>query len=171
MRLKILVYGICLFIIMIIQSTVLNSLAIFGVKPNLVLVFVISVALIRGGTEGAYMGFFAGLTQDLVTGRVIGFYALIGLYIGLMVGVFNKRLYRENFLVIIFFTFAATIVYELCVFFFGIYLNSGNGFLYAFGMTILPETLYNVIISVFMYVFVMKLSDMFNEQDKKIRKY
>jgi rod shape-determining protein MreD len=156
---------------MIIQSTVLNSLALFDVKPNMMLVFVISVALIRGEYEGAYIGFFAGLTQDLATGKIIGFYALIGLYIGLLVGIFNKRLYRENFLVIIFFTFSTTIVYELCVFFFGIYLNSGNGFLYALGNVILPETLYNIMISIFMYVFVMKLSDMFNDQDKKIRKY
>ncbi|MEN8906478.1 MAG: rod shape-determining protein MreD [Clostridiales bacterium] len=171
MKIKIFIYCVCLFIIMIIQSTILDSLALYNVKPNLVLVFIISVSLVRGGVEGAYVGFFAGLIQDFITGKVIGFYALIGMYVGLLVGIFNKRLYRENFLVIIFFTFTATIVYELCVFFFGIYLQGGDGFLYGFVKIILPETLYNIIVSVFMYVFIMKLSEIFNEQDKKIRKY
>jgi len=46
--------------------------------------------------RGAVTGFLCGLTQDMLSGRVIGFYALLGLYLGLGIALINKRLYKEN---------------------------------------------------------------------------
>jgi len=36
------------------------------------------VALLGSNIEGAVTGFCGGLTQDMLSGRVIGFYALLG---------------------------------------------------------------------------------------------
>lgn len=171
MKTRVIFYAMCIFLLTIIQSTVLTSISMYGVKMNLLMVFIVAIALIRGSKEGAWVGFFAGLAQDMTSGKLLFFYALIGLYVGLIIGLTSRKIYRENFLVVVFFTFVTTIIYELVVFIFGIYIFTGNGILYSLGSVIVPETMYNVIVSVFMYIFVIKIEDRLDQQDKGIRKY
>ncbi|MCR4435259.1 MAG: rod shape-determining protein MreD [Clostridiales bacterium] len=179
MRFKVFIIGIFIFLIGVIQSTILNYFEVYNVKPNLLVVFIILSALLRGNTEGAVIGFFAGLSQDIIAGKVVGFYALLGLYLGLVVGSLNKRLYRENFLVAIFFTFFSTIAYELAVYLMykgGEYIvapTAGIQFnvLFVLKHIVLPEAVYNSGISVFMYMLVMKLFQKLEYLDKAARKY
>jgi len=58
-RVKIISYAALIFIIALIQSTVLESISIFNIKPNLLLIFIISVALLGSNIEGAVTGFCA----------------------------------------------------------------------------------------------------------------
>lgn len=170
MKIKIPAYTVCIIGIILLQSTVLDYIRIYNVKPNLIIVFTVSVAFLNGSIEGAIVGFFAGLAQDIVTGKLIGFYALLGLYLGLAVGSINKRLYRDNMLVVIFFTFISTIVYESAVYFLWSFRSIISGqinLLYPLKEVILPEVVYNSAISVFVYILVMKLSRAFEETDRK----
>lgn len=171
MKIKIFGYAVCIFIIILLQSTVLDYIKVFGVKPNLLIIFIISVALLSNNVEGAITGFFAGLSQDIVSGKVLGFYSLLGLYLGLIVGSVNKRLYRENVLIIVFFTFISTVVYELAVCCINIFTNGQIAFVYSLRNIILPEAIYNSLVSIFIYIFVIKMQDKFENIDKYSRKY
>ena len=171
MKIKILGYAVCIFIIVLIQSTVLDYIKVFNVKPNLLIIFIISVALLSNNIEGAIIGFCTGLSQDIVSGKVLGFYSLLGLYLGLIIGSVNKRLYRENVLIIVFFTFIATVVYETVVCVTNIFTNGQIYFLYSLRNLILPEAIYNSIVSIFIYIFIIKLQDRFENIDKYTRKY
>jgi len=169
MKIKIPVYTVCIIAIILLQSTVLDYIKIYNVKPNLIIVFTVSVALLNGNIEGAIVGFFAGLSQDIATGKLIGFYALLGLYLGLAVGSINKRLYRDNIFVVIFFTFISTIVYESTVYFLWSLRSIISGqvnLLYPLKAVILPEVVYNSAISVFVYIFVIKLTRTFEVTDR-----
>jgi rod shape-determining protein MreD len=170
MKIKILIYTFLIFLIVILQSTVLDYIKIYYIKPNLLIVFIISVALLRGNVEGSIIGFFIGLSQDLISGKLLGFYTILGLYLGLIIGSVNKRLYRENFMVIIFFTFISSIAYEMVVYFLSTFLKGGLDFYYPFKNIVLPEALYNSVISIFIYVLIIKLNDRFNS-NKVSRKY
>jgi rod shape-determining protein MreD len=177
-RFKILIYAVCVYFIMLLQTTVLNYFEIYNVKPNLTIIFIVAIALLRGNIEGAAVGFFTGLLQDMVGGKVIGLYALLGLYLGLAIGSVNKRLYRENYLVIIFFTFVSSIAYEFAVFFLctvlplALYGNGGQiDLLMPVKNIILPEAFYNSLISIFIYAFVIKLNYKFEDISKSARKY
>lgn len=178
MRVRVLIYAFCVFFIILLQSTILNYLKIYNVKPNLLLIFIVSVALLRGNIEGAAVGFLTGLFQDMLSGKVLGFYALLGLYLGLIIGSINKRLYRENFLVITFFTFISTIVYEFAAFFLctilPLILSAKNGqiyLLYPVRDIILPEAVYNSAVSVLVYMLVIKLNHKFEDISKASRRY
>ncbi len=84
--------------------------------------------LVRGSSEGAITGFFIGLSQDVISGKLVGFYSILGFYLGLIIGSTNKRLYRENFFIIIFFAFISSIAYESVVYLmylWGVYFLSG----------------------------------------------
>lgn len=170
MRLKLLAYGLLGLIVVIVQSTVLDSIEINGIKPNILLTCIISVALLTNSTEGATVGFLYGLVQDLYTGKLVGYYALLGLYLGLTVSFFNKRLYRENMLIVIFITFISSIVYGI-IFFFTSNIAGLNYFRYALGNIILPEAIYNSFSAIFVYIIVMNLVHRFESVKRLKRKY
>ncbi|HHV28281.1 rod shape-determining protein MreD [Acetivibrio mesophilus] len=171
MRVKIVSYAVLIFIIALIQSTVLGSISVFNVKPNLLLILIVSVALLGSNVEGAVIGFFCGLTQDMLSGRVIGFYALLGLYLGLGVAFINKRLYRENVLVAIFTTFISTIVYEFAVYFFSMFFKGSLDLVFPFKYVILPEAVYNSIVSIVIFLIVLKINHWSEELDRLSRRY
>jgi len=171
MKLKIIAYTILIFLTVLIQSTVGDSIKIYGVRPNITIALIVIVALIRNGTEGAIVGFCCGLMQDAVSGMVIGFYALMGLYLGLVIGLINKRLYRENVLIAVFLTFASTIVYEYLVYFFTTFLRAPLDFVYPMKNIILIEAAYNSAISIFIFIIVIKMHVRFKEYDKNSRRY
>ncbi len=171
MKLKIIAYTILVFLTVLIQSTLGDSIKIYGVKPNITIVLIVIVALLRNNTEGAIVGFFCGLMQDALSGTVIGFYALMGLYLGLIIGSINKRLYRENVLIAVFLTFVSTFVYEYLVYFFSTFLRGPLEFVYPIKNIILTEAIYNSVISIFIFIIVIKLHIRFEGYDKNSRRY
>lgn len=171
MKIKIFIYTIFIFIITILQCTVLDYIKTYNIKPNLLIIFIVAVALLRGNAEGAVIGFVLGLLQDTISGKTLGFYSLLGMYLGLIIGSVNRRLYRENFLVIIFFTFVSTIGYESAVYFLSNIMKGNMDYVFAFKNVILSEAIYNSIVSVFIYILVVKMSHKFEELGKITRKY
>lgn len=171
MKLKISIVLASIVAIALIQSTVLDYAVVYGVKPNLMLVFLVCFALLRGNVEGAVVGFFTGLVQDIVSGKVMGFYSLLGLYLGVTVGSLNRRLYRENVFVALFFTFTSTVVYEFLVYFFAVFLPGDRNILFALKSKILPEAVYNSIISILVFIIVLLIHRKMEEAEKASRRY
>ena len=66
-----------LFMVVVIQLSVLANVDIFGGHPNLILVAVVSVSLLRGAVFGAVAGFCAGLLADTGVLGTLGFTALL----------------------------------------------------------------------------------------------
>ncbi len=171
MRLKIIAYTILIFLTVLIQSTLGSYINVYGVKPNITIVVIVVVALLRNNIEGAVVGFFCGLLQDSASGMVIGFYALLGLYLGLTVSSLNKKLYRENVLIAVFLTFVFSVIYEYLVYFLNTFLRSPLGFIYPMQKVIIPEAIYNCVISIFVFIIVVKMHRRFEEFDKNSRRY
>lgn len=171
MRVKIIGYTLMIFIFTLLQSTVLDSLKIFNVKPNLLMVLIVVVAFQGNNIEGAVVGFFSGLTHDIVSGRIIGFYALLGLYLGLCIGSLNKRLYKENIFAVVFFIFVSTIIYEYSIYFFYTVFRNNLELLYPLKHIILPLSLYNGIVSIVIYLIVYKINELVDTSKKLSRNY
>lgn len=177
MKAKHIVFAVIIFLVVVLQNTLFEHIEIFNTRPNLMLVVIISCALLYGNVQGAIVGFILGLCYDITSGRMLGLHALLGLYLGLGVGIVNKRLYRENFIVIIFFTFISTIAYGLAEYILSIWCERifaareiRMDLLFAAKNKILPLAIYNSIISIPVYAVTMLLKDKF-ESNKGIRKY
>ena len=82
MRRKISVFLI-IVVCYLLQSTVFEALSFASITPNLLIVAVSAFGFMRGKKEGLIIGFFCGLLLDIFTGSVLGFYALIYMYIGI----------------------------------------------------------------------------------------
>ncbi|MDQ2086275.1 rod shape-determining protein MreD [Herbivorax sp. ANBcel31] len=171
MRVKIIGYTLLVFIFALLQSTVLDYFKISNVKPNLLMVLIVVVAFQGNNIEGAILGFFSGLMHDVISGRVIGLYALLGLYLGLCIGSLNKRLYKENIFAVIFFILVSTVVYEYSVYFFHTVFRNKLELFYPLRHIILPEALYNSVVSIFIYIIVYKINEWSETSKRLSRKY
>ena len=57
--------GLLMFAAAVLQSSVFSSASVLGGTPDILLVTLVAVALMRGATTGAVAGFFAGLVIDV----------------------------------------------------------------------------------------------------------
>ena len=70
----------------LLQTTVLEFVAVFGVKPDLQLILVAFLALRRGSMSGQIAGFVGGLLEDVVTLSPLGFHAIVKALVGFCAG-------------------------------------------------------------------------------------
>ena len=77
--------------VVLLQWLVFGNLALWGVVPDVVLLFVALTALKRGRMAGAVAGFSAGLLMDILTNPVMfGLNALVKTLMGFVVGLFRS---------------------------------------------------------------------------------
>lgn len=164
--------GLMILLALVIQSTWLQYIEFNGIKPNLILIIVISVALLRGAREGAVTGFFAGVLRDLMFGKVFGVGALEGLLLGFTVGVLNKRLYKENIVVVVLLTFIFSFCSGLIIGLLNIVMGAQENILTLIKTIVIVEAAYNSIASIFIYYIVYRVNGKITEiQTAARRKY
>lgn len=85
-------------IVLILQTTILPLMRIWGIMPDLLLVLVIFTALFYGSLTGGVVGFAAGLLQDLIGGPYLGLGALSYFLTGYLIGYLESRVNKDNIL-------------------------------------------------------------------------
>ncbi len=124
---------------MILQtSEVLNILRIGGAKPDIVLIIVVWLGLVKGPDTGCSSGFFFGLFEDVYSYMNLGSNALTKTIIGFFCGFSGKNLYTQSLFSHILCVTAASVVDKLILF--GI-----NGFVPGWKNLIIYGTLYNIL--------------------------
>ena len=85
-----------MFLAAIVQVTILNDIALFHGAPNLVLVTLVAVALLRGTIFGAAAGFGAGLVVDTATLQTLGVTSLLLTIAGYWIGRYGETTGRDR---------------------------------------------------------------------------
>lgn len=75
-----------IFVVLMVQQTMMVALRIGGVHPDLLWLLPITAALADGPETGGIVGFWAGLAFDLVLPTPFGLSALVGCLLGYAVG-------------------------------------------------------------------------------------
>jgi rod shape-determining protein MreD len=78
------------FVAAIVQVAVLSGVPVLGAPPDLLLVALVSIALLRGSAAGAVAGFAAGLLVDVATMGTLGVAALLLSVTGFWVGRYGE---------------------------------------------------------------------------------
>jgi len=84
------------FLAAILEVSVFSDVKILGGIPDLLLVTVVAVALLRGSITGAVLGFFAGLVVDTATLETLGLSSLLLTLIGYWVGRYGETTGRDR---------------------------------------------------------------------------
>ncbi|MGE5329761.1 MAG: rod shape-determining protein MreD [Deltaproteobacteria bacterium] len=155
----------------IIQTSLFEYIRIFDVVPNLFLVIVICFSLLKEGLEGGFIGALGGIIEDAVMAASLGLYTLLNTFLGISIGLVNKRVVRENLFVSIFFVFIFSLIYE-SIFYFVVFFFSGQqDILYAFNKIIIPESIYNAAITIIIFPLVIWIDMWVKEHARFARKY
>jgi rod shape-determining protein MreD len=140
------------FVSILLQYSFVTRISVFGVMPNLPIAIAIVTGIVSDSVFGGAAGFAAGLYHDAMTGKILGMYALFGLYAGVLAGFFSKKHRNENLLTVILITYLLSVFYEGCVFLFGYTIplvrsgaEASADVIYAFTRIILPEAALNTI--------------------------
>ncbi len=94
----------------VLQSNVLNPIAITGVVPDIALIVVVFLANKKGSLVGELSGFGAGIAQDLLSLAPIGFHAFSKTLIGYLVGKTQGKTFLDPIFLPILMVFVATLM-------------------------------------------------------------
>ena len=157
MRRKLVVF-LLIILSFVLQNTVFKTLALASVSPNLLLVLTASVGLIRGEKEGVLTGFFGGLLLDIFYGSILGFYALVYLFIGYGNGKFHRLFSDEDIKLPMVWIAFSDLAYGLLIYFFQFMFRRKFEFQYYFLHIIVPELIYTIVVMLAFYQVIRKLN-------------
>ena len=162
-------FVVTLFILIcfILQSTVFDALSLAGIIPNLMIILTASFGFMRGEKEGLIIGFFCGLLSDVFFGFFLGFYALILMYIGYLNGKFSRSFYPEDIKLPIALIIISDLSYGILCYILLFMLRGRFQFGYYFSRIILPEALYTIVITVFLYPLILKINEKLEAREKR----
>jgi rod shape-determining protein MreD len=142
---RVLVLGGVIVAALLLESTVLAPFRLAGVRPDLLVIAVVAVAMAAGPTSAACFGFCAGLLADLLFAQPVGVSALVYTGVGFAVGLL--RVYVVS---------SATLASALCA---GVVLRvldlSSWGFVGRAGPLV---ALYNLLLAPLVYPLVRRLA-------------
>ena len=126
-------------------------LAIMGVKPDLMLLMVISWSLLRGAGEGMIWALVGGIGLDLVSGAPFGTSTVALVVLSLVAGLGELSVFRTHIALPLIAILIASLAYNL--FFLLLLYARGCSIAWPDSLikVVLPSTLFNVLLSPFVY--------------------
>ena len=89
---KTLKIALLIVLVYLLQVTVFSRLAVFGIKPDLLLVITALFAVAYGPENGFLMGFFCGLVQDVFGGSFY-MHVISKALLGFLMGTFKESVF------------------------------------------------------------------------------
>lgn len=143
--------AVLILVSIILQSTVCQMISIASIKPNLLIILTVSFGLMRGRRSGMLTGFFCGLLTDIFFNTIIGFNALIYLWVGYFSGNFYRIFYDDDIKTPLLLISVSDVVYGIVQYGFLFLMRGRIHFFYYLGRIILPEMLYTLILTFVVY--------------------
>lgn len=145
----------------IIQATILPLFTVNGIRPDLLLIVVVSSSLLLGKEHGVGIGFFSGLIQDLASGNIFGINVLSKLATGYVSGLAERKVFKEHLLLPVLAIAIATIfshaIIFLMLFLLGYKVDLGE----AITGSVLPLAFYNMVLAIPVHKLIYHLSRKF----------
>mgnify|MGYP000940644073 CR=1 FL=1 len=151
---------------MILQSTLLPFLEVFGIQPDTLMVLVCCFGLLGGNYYGLFTGLAGGLLQDIMYGGPIGLAALHYMIIGFLVERLNERIYLGKLLIPTLCAFGGSIVRGLLMMAYMYFMRVDFSTSVVLSLVILPEALYTAL---FMPLTFYLMSLLFRQRFMKKR--
>lgn len=148
--------AVLLFFVVVVQLSIMAQVTILGGHPNLLLVALVCVALLRGAVFAAIAGFAAGLLADSGVFATLGFTALLLTLAGYWTGRYGETTGRDRAHAPILSIAVITILYQVAalVLRFMLGQNAPAGAIFA---GLVPTVLLNLILIVPVYAFTRRL--------------
>ena len=151
-------YSAMVLIVALMQMSPRCFPVISYARPTPLILFVVCVAMLEGPAIGSVMGVVAGVLWNLYSLRLFGYYSLRLMIIGLVVSLLVQWLLRANFLSAMLLCIGGVAVYTLLDWLLCYVLFLHDEMITVLLKVYLPNALYTVLLSPFMYWIVLMLA-------------
>ncbi|MCR5002345.1 MAG: rod shape-determining protein MreD [Lachnospiraceae bacterium] len=143
----------------LLQTTLFKAITLAGIVPNILLIITSSFGFMRGKNEGMFIGFFSGLIIDIFFGRIMGFYALVYMFIGFVNGFFRRIFYPEDIKLPMILIGFSDLLYSFLCYIFLFMLRGKLHLSYYFVHIMLPEVVYTVLVTLIIYKIILSVDE------------
>lgn len=150
--------GIILLVAYVLQVTLLPEFKVLGIQANLLLVVTCAISFLFGVVDGSIVGVVLGILLDAYQGRNLGLSALIFFYIAIFIGRFNKKFFKDNYLILLVLTIAATLTYETVIYVFSIFAYSQRFMILSLIRNLSIGIVMNILVGAIIYPFLLKIN-------------
>ena len=112
-------------------------------------------------------GLIAGLLLDLFYSGPFGFYTLFYINMGYVNGICTKYYYEDYITLPLILSILNDLAYNLYVYIFRFLLRGRLDFMYYFWELMLPEIIFTVVITLFVYRLLLRVNRWLNELEKR----
>lgn len=169
--LSIIAITIVFFVIYFLQINLFNWFNIYGISPNLFIIFILFIGLFIGRKIGFAFGILFGLYIDIINGKILGQTAIMLGIVGLLGEYLDKSFSKESRITLMLMVASTTIIYEIGIYLISIISLGVNIEILSFIKILLIEIIYNTIITIIIYPLIqmagVELENTFKQQ--KIR--
>lgn len=163
---RVVVNGIMIFICFMLQTSIFSLWKLADVVPNIFIILVSSMSVMRGQKEGMLVGFFSGLMLDVLYSPYIGMYAFLYMFLGFIDGYFHRVYYDNDTLLPLLLIGANDFVYGMLMYLvYGVLRNHLNFMNYA-KSTIVPELVYTVAVGLILYRVLLPINRWLENHEK-----
>jgi len=142
----------------ILQTTLFQALSFGGISPNILIIITASYGFMFDKRCGIVVGFICGFLMDIFYGDVLGFYALIYLYIGAANGAFHSVFYQDDIKLPLVLILVSDFAYSFICYVLLFLLRGRFDFVFYLKKIIIPEIVYTIFVTVFLYPCILLLN-------------
>lgn len=157
--LVLLVVGLTIFF----QANLIEQIPLDGTSANLGIVLVASIGLVCGKLVGGLTGATYGLIYDILFGRAIGVYFSVYLLTGIVSGMLNKNFSKDNKVSMVFLISIITAIFEFGTYLSLVLIRAYEFDFYGVLFIIAKEVIYNILIVIILYKFLVWFGEMINK--------
>lgn len=158
---------VLIIILFLLQTAVFPGVLPLHVLPNLLIIVTASHGFMKGENTGIVVGFVCGLLYDMFFGEVIGFHALLYLYVGFINGKFSRVFYPEDIKLPLALITVSDLTYGLLCYIFLFLVWGKLDFPYYFVHVILPEMIITLVATLIFYPVILKLHEALRIRQRK----
>ncbi len=158
-------------LLLILQTTLLSSFPIQRIRPDLLLIFTLYLALLFPPIFGGILAFFMGYLMDLFSGNTLGFYTFSRTLVFFAAQFFKERFYIEGFFFQFLFAFIFSILEGLLILILMSALQPISlGTLYSPLLILLPQSFSSGLAAPLLFLLFQKgLSLLFRQSEQGIK--
>jgi rod shape-determining protein MreD len=153
---------------LVLQSSLLPFLEVRGVKPDLLLVMLVSMGFCGGNPLGIAVGLITGLLVDVLYGQALGLHALQYMLIGFGAGLFYNKVTYAKLLYPMMLTVGACLIKNILLYLYLFFSQTDVGAGAFFGQVVFPEMGYSLVLAYPVY-FLMKWLFGKKVMDRRVR--
>ena len=165
--LRTLLTGLIMLVCFLLQTSIFPMLLPIEVYPNLFIIITCTCGFMMEETPGLIVGFLCGLSYDVFFGDVVGFHALLYMYIGYLNGKFSRIFYPEDIKLPLALITVSDLTYSLISYILTFLVRGKLDFPYYFLHIILPEMICTLVATLIFYPPILKMNEWLRKRERR----